>query len=203
MKSPRAFVVEPLEDRAQTRRRVVARGSDQPIEGKLVRTRAALVVKAESGKPKRIGTDTEIVEVSTPANTKPTRQVQHAKNLFALLNPDADPPPPVVTVSAIPVARPMSPLEQSIARRDTHRTRRMQFAESELVETGPDGTLTGQIPLVDWTPARVPSIEIEVEVPPHVVRHATHQSYRKGLVMGVALATSVGAALAAVLALVM
>jgi hypothetical protein len=199
MKSPRAFVVEPVEDRARTRRRVVARGSDPAPT--LVRTRPAAVLKAESTKVKRIGTDTEIVEVSSPENTKPTRQIQHAKNLFALLNPDADPPPPVAS-AAVPVARPLSPLEQSIARRDTHRTRRMQVSESELVEVRPDGTRTGQIPLVDWTPARVPSIEIEVEVPPHIVRHATHQSYRRGLVMGVALATSVGAALAAVLALV-
>jgi hypothetical protein len=201
MKSPRAFVVQPLEDRV-TRRRVIARGSDQPpVEPKLVRTRAAAVLKTESAKPKRIGTDTEIIEVSTPANTKPTRQIQHAKNLFALLNPDADPPPPVVTT--VPVARPMSPLEQSIARRETHRTRRMQLSQSELVELHPDGTTTGQIPLADWTPARTPSIEIEVEVPPHVVQHATHQSYRRGLVMGVALATSVGAALATVLGLIL
>jgi hypothetical protein len=198
MKAPRAFVVE--EDRV-TRRRVIARGSDQPVGPKMVRTRVATMLKSESVKPKRIGTDTEIVEVSTLANTKPTRQV-HAKNLFALLNPDADPPPPVVTTSAVPVARPMSPLEQSIARRDTHRTRRMHISQSELLEMHPDGTITGQLPLVDWTPARAPSIEIEVEVPSHVVQHATHQSYRRGLVMGVALATSVGAALATVLAFV-
>lgn len=191
----RASVVEPVEDRAPTRRRVVARGSDQPVEPKLVRTRAALVRKTE--KPvKRIATETEIVDVSTAANTKPTRQVQHAKNLFALLNPEADPPPPVA-------ARKLSPLEQSIARRDTHRTRRMQISESDLVEVRPDGTVTGQIPLADWTAARVPSIEIEVEVPPHLVHDATQQSYRKGLVMGVAIATTVGAAVATVLALFM
>lgn len=201
MKSPRALVVEALEDRV-TRRRVVARGSEQPVAQKLVRTRVAAVLKSASTKPKRILTETEVVEVSTAANTKPTRQVQHAKNLFALLNPDADPPPPVVTTVAVPVARPMSPLEQSIARRDAHRTRRMQISESELVELHPDGTRTGQIPLADWTPARVPSIEIEVEVPPHIVQEATQSSYRKGLVMGVAIATSVGAALATVLALV-
>ena len=198
MKSPRAFVVEPVEDRARTRRRVVARGSDQPVEPKLVRTRAAVVLKTESAKPvKRIATETEIVDISTEANTKPTRQVQHANNLFALLNPDAEPPPPIAA------ARKMSPLEQSIARRDTHRTRRMQISQSDLVEVRPDGTVTGQIPLCDWTAARVPSIEIEVEVPPHLVRDATQQSYRKGLVMGIAIATSVGAALATVLGLIM
>lgn len=196
MKTPRAFMVEPAEDRARTRRRVAA-GSDGP-EAKLVRTRAAVVLKTE---PPRLATNTEIVEVSTISNTRPTRQLQHAQNLFALLNPDADPPPPVAP--AVVEVRPLSPLEQSIARREQHRTRRMLLSESDLdVPLG--RTTTGGTPLVDWTPARVPSIDLEsssvraLAAPGEVAQ----QSYRKGLVMGVAIASTVGAALAAVLALV-
>jgi hypothetical protein len=195
MKPPRTLEVEPSEDRARTRRRVIARGSDAPVAPKLVRTRAAVVLKSDAMRPRRIGTETEIIDISTEANTKPTRQFQHTQNLFGLLDPEGEPPP----APALPAN--MTPEEISIARRDSHRTRRMHLSQSELVEVHPDGTRSGPIPLAEWT--RAPSIEIEVEVPPHLMSEARQQSYRRGLVMGVAIATSVSAALATVLALIM
>jgi hypothetical protein len=115
-----------------------------------------------------------------------------------MLDPDSETAAPVPVVA---MTRTYSYPEIeiiSMARRETHRTRRMQILEDEAI----DQTRTGEIPLCDWTPARTPSIDVAPRASTSAqALAAARRDYRRGIVMGAAIATVIAASLAATLAL--
>lgn len=203
---------EPAEDRARTRRRILARGSDSP-QGEirsepvatphLIRARPAAVVSAKS----RLVTNTVVVDVPTAMTAdsmRRTRPITHVKNLFGMLDPEADPSPAPAEPTNVPgwlscdrTSEPEIEIEiVSWARREAHRTRRMTIIETELVEVQ-NNRPTGEMPIVNW----VPSISA---APPRAPKSASAggttaamRNYRRGIVMGATIATAIATSIVA------
>lgn len=152
---------EPAQQRVRSQPRALARGSSPPHEPRLIRTRAAVVVKTA-----RAGVEPAVAD-------KPTREVRHAANLFAMLDPDPEPTDDL----------------------DVRQTRRMpdRVELAGLFEAPADGK-TGRLPLCDWTPPRTPSIDVVPGEPD------PRRAYRRGVVTGIAIALVAAASLATVFA---